>query len=127
MIENFGGVYLLIDALDEFADLTKLVKLIRQMRQWSMRQLHILLTSQAHPIPISDYMEQLSLDQLIDMEKLAGDADIRLHIRQTLEHAPELGSRWVRDPGHVLQLIEDTLVKKADSSYVNATAICHIY
>jgi hypothetical protein len=116
LLDNFDQVHLLIDAIDEFADPSKLITLIQRMHELKRLHLHILLTSQSHPIPIADYMKQLSPNQLIDMEKSAGDTDIRLHIQKSLESTPELRQRWANNPGHVLHRIEDTLVKKADSS-----------
>lgn len=117
LTEGLSHVYVLLDALDEFAELGELLKLVTQMREWSLPQLHILLTSQNHGIKINHFMDDavLPCDQ-INMDASRVDADIRLYIRDSLTQTAELQYRWRGRDAHVLNDIESALVDGANGS-----------
>jgi hypothetical protein len=118
LIEGLAHVYILLDALDEFAELGELLKLISHVRGWSLPQLHVLLTSQNHGIIITHFMDDTVLprDQ-IDVGASRIHEDIRSYISHFLTQTAELQRRWKGQYEYVLREIESTLVDRADGSY----------
>jgi hypothetical protein len=120
LIKSFTRVYMLIDALDKFAEMGDLIDLIYRVHEWSLPQLHILLTSQSHDIRITDCMHRMIAPQYrIDLSRSGIHEDFRLYIRESLRRTPEFWHRW--GSSEILSKAEDVLVGEADGSYVNVS------
>jgi hypothetical protein len=122
-IRGFSGVYIVLDALDEFAieasDRKKLLDFIRQIHRSDLEKLHILCTSRREvdiektfkPLFTTPLAGNIDVDLLSYRRKL--DYDIGLHIDDTL--ASEAFDDW---PEELKKEGKQALVEKADGMYV---------
>lgn len=117
LVATFDDVYLLVDALDECADVEELLSLLDMLSQWQMPQLHVIVTSQRHKTIIVDCLEQLvPSENRMDMVLAAGEEDIRSHIYHFLSNDVRLLRRWSTAFTNLMDEIVQTLVQKADNS-----------
>lgn len=100
--------FLLIDALDECAEVDDLCEAIKHIVQGSMR-LRLFLASRTEK-RITEGLQEL-VDFSIDLNGAGVDADIRLHIHKSLETDRRL-RKW---PQLIKEEIETALVDRADS------------
>lgn len=124
LMSSFKEVFLLVDALDEFAgsETEELMDILSTIMEWGVPSLHVLVTSQFHRIDIRAPLETLAPPNYrLDLAKasLHIQDDIRTHINKSLEESPKFCQRWVGDTGYILLEIEDALSKKSEGSYVN--------
>lgn len=103
----FRQNYIVLDALDECANREELLVLIEEVIGWKIKNLHILATSRKEG-DIEEVLEPLVTDQICIQSALI-NADIRLHIRERLEHDRVLRKR----PKELKDTIEATLMEGA--------------
>jgi hypothetical protein len=105
MVSGFGGVYLVIDALDESTELEDMLKLISDIRSWDEDHMHIIVTSRLES-KIEDLLStaataSLCLDEFVMAE------DLSFYIASQLKEDSKL-ARW---PPDVQETIRHSLVK----------------
>lgn len=107
ILKSFNTIYILLDALDECTDRQDLFEFIGSLMGWNIDNLHVLTTSRKeNDIAVS--LEPLLTCQLCIQSALV-DADIRVHIVETLSNDPKL-RKW---PIDVQKEIEDALMRGA--------------
>jgi len=107
MITGFGTTYVVVDALDECAELEELLKILYEIQGWAIDHLHLIVTSRYLP-DIDRSISGLATDTLYIQES-AVQEDISLYITERLKIDHKL-SRW---PPEVQQLIWKTLNRDA--------------
>ena len=111
MMESFGDIYVVIDALDECTEREQLLAGLEEMASWEDVSLHLLATSRRE----TDIEESLNLlideRNRISIQSAFVNADIRTYTYDRLQNDRKL-RRWLKHPEVQLE-IEDTLVKKA--------------
>jgi hypothetical protein len=98
-ITGVSRCYLIIDALDECADLPKLMKILETMQQWNVPGLHILVTSRNE----RDITNQLQCFPNIDISNGLTDSDIHDFIERTLLQDARM-AKWRNSSEHLLQI-----------------------
>jgi hypothetical protein len=109
MIEDFGQVHMIVDALDECRPRNRLFQVLSEMNTWNLKNLHIMLTSRAESDIQSFVKSIVDKENIVTVEGEAVDMEIRSYIRARLS---DMGS----DPkfkGSENQIV-DTLVEKSD-------------
>jgi len=104
MFDNFGNAYIIIDALDECPDRSKVLSVIKQILEWEIAGLHVLATSRTE-LDIEEELAPLT-QYLVDAHSTLVDTDIRIYICQKLQTAPRL-KKW---PKNVQNEIESALM-----------------
>lgn len=108
MLPEFNTVYLVIDALDECADLAEVLSILDEMQTWAMEHLHIILTSRHLP-EIEEVLSEFTTEVISIGESLI-NRDILLYIAYRLETDRSL-AKW---PSDIRLLIQSTLSQGAD-------------
>lgn len=109
ILEGFDHVYIVLDALDECPERTKLLDLVEEILTWKLEKLHILATSRKERV-FSDRLEPLA-SGLFDIQSLILE-DIRAYVQETLFHDGEFTKKkWLPK---VRGEIEKTLIEHAD-------------
>jgi hypothetical protein len=85
ILQGFGHVYLVFDALDECTEQKKLLDLIQEIMTWKPIRLHVLVTSRKEQV-FSDHLVPLA-SGIFDIQSLIIE-DIRIYIQETLQHDP---------------------------------------
>ncbi|KAF8483149.1 hypothetical protein JB92DRAFT_2676131, partial [Gautieria morchelliformis] len=83
IIGSFRAVYIVFDALDEFPERSRFLKLIREIHQWEFDKLHLLATSRKER-DIEETLNALTSHE-VPMDESLVDGDIRVHVSRTLE------------------------------------------
>jgi len=107
VIPKFQDVYVVVDALDESPRGEKrdaVLEMLSEMRGWSVRGLHILVTSRDE-LEIREQL-RLQINEEVRMDKTAVDHDIKDYIVQRLQQ----DSKFIRHHAD----IEKTLIERAD-------------
>ncbi|TVY25789.1 Ankyrin repeat and KH domain-containing protein mask [Lachnellula hyalina] len=112
MSEFDDQVFLVIDALDEFARIgerDELLTLLEDIHSWSLPKVHLIVTSRPEP-DIDAVLMPLSKPEAISVQGSQVQSDISLHIRSQLAEDPKL-KKW---PNEVKVDIEKALSARAD-------------
>jgi ankyrin repeat domain-containing protein 50 len=111
ILEAFGDVYIVFDALDECAERKDLLKWITEMASWRKGKLHLLVTSR----PEEDIAKRLrSLDPYhVRMEPNLVTRDVARYIDSILE----VDDQWNDE---VKAVIKRTLLETAGGMYVRS-------
>jgi hypothetical protein len=106
LISATGIVYLFIDALDEFSSegTEDLLSFLSMLHDINWPGLHIAVASQPQYFVLSSQLQAMS-PCLVEVQAY-NEADIRLHIRQTLTVSPYFARRWGSQRQDVLDLID---------------------
>lgn len=107
MVREFSTVYVVIDALDECSEQNDMLQMLRDIQQWRVENLHILVTSRQLP-EIENYLSDLATDGL-SLHGTDLDRDISLYIRERLKEDQTL-ARW---PSEIQEQIWITLSQEA--------------
>jgi len=112
MSELDDQVFLVIDALDEFARIgerDELLTLLEDIHSWSLPKVHLIVTSRPEP-DIDAKLMPLRKPEAISIQGSQVQSDISLHIRSQLAEDPKL-KKW---PSEVKVGIEKALSARAD-------------
>ncbi|TVY38543.1 Ankyrin repeat and KH domain-containing protein [Lachnellula occidentalis] len=112
MLEFDDQVFLVIDALDEFAKIgerDELLTLLGDINSWSLPTVHLIVTSRPEP-DIKAVMMPLSNPEAIYIQGSQVQSDISFYIRNQLAEDPKL-KKW---PSEVKVDIEKALSARAD-------------
>jgi len=112
MLPEFNTVYLVIDALDECADLVEVLSILDGMQTWVIEHLHIILTSRRLP-EIEEVLSEFTTE-VISICESPINKDILLYIAYCLETDRSL-AKW---PSDIRLLIQNTLSRGADGMCV---------
>lgn len=104
-------VYVVVDALDECQDRRSLLKVLKDIRSWNQKNLHIFGTSRRET-DIEDVLCPLATD-MISLEEDVVDKDILTYVRYQLQHEGRL-SRWSEK---TQEEIETALVNGANGMF----------
>jgi hypothetical protein len=114
ILEAFGDVYIVLDALDECAERKELLKWIKDMTSWKKGKLHLLGTSR--PVEdIAKYLRSLDPHHVCMMEDLV-TYDIEKYIDGIL-HQDDAFEHW---DSEVKAAIKKKLLENAGGMYVCA-------
>lgn len=109
IIESFDDFYIVIDSLDECAELPKLLRSITGTRIWGSPSLHLLLTSRPqHDIQFS--IQKIPHLQVVQMKNPASPSDIEMFLHARLA---KIHRQWTAE----IELIKNKLIEKADGKY----------
>jgi hypothetical protein len=103
MVREFSTVYVVIDALDECSELQETLQMLREIWQWDIENLHILVTSRQLP-EIENSLSELATDELC-LHGPGIDQDILLYIVERLKNDQKL-AKW---PSDIREQIQRTL------------------
>ncbi|TVY35584.1 hypothetical protein LSUB1_G005613 [Lachnellula subtilissima] len=115
MSEFDDQVFLVIDALDEFARIGErgeLLTLLEDIHSWSLPKVHLIVTSRPEP-DINAVLMPLSKLEAISIQGSQVQSDISLHIRSQLAEDPKL-KKW---PSEVKEDIEKALSARAGGMF----------
>ena len=115
MLGGFHETFLVLDALDECTEREELLALIERIVGWKIGKLHILATSRRER-EIEETLQPLITCQICIQSALV-DADINLHVHETLQNDKKL-KKW---PVHVRMEIEATLMDGVRGMYATTT------
>lgn len=121
MIQELPHVYILLDALDECDERTKLMDMLESIATWQLQNLHVLLTSRRERDIESSLEVFVDGQNSICLDSKLVDEDIQRYVRQRLSDDRSL-KKWQKDPA-VVQEIENTLMKGAHGMY---GCFCHL-
>ncbi|KAI9819665.1 MAG: hypothetical protein M1826_001126 [Phylliscum demangeonii] len=88
LVEGFSQTYIVVDALDECDDWDGLLDVIKEIVEWKMSSLHLLVTSRKEK-KIEECFQALQ-PTLINLQRSQVDDDIRLYVHQCLLTTAEL-------------------------------------
>ena len=112
MAQNFGAVFVILDALDECNERPELLLDIKKIVGWGLPQLHVLVTSRREK-DIEEAMQDLSCDlPKICIQSEVVNHDIRKYVRERLQNDLTL-KRW-RKNTKIKEEIENELMNKAN-------------
>jgi len=117
LLDSQSHVYIILDALDECHARDEVMSLIQNVLEWRSEHLHLLVTSRRER-DIEDTLESLVTGEIC-IQSAAVDADIRIHIRERLEHDQKL-KKW---PLPVQSEIEQALMQRASGMFVAHQAL----
>ncbi|KAF2705369.1 hypothetical protein K504DRAFT_388446, partial [Pleomassaria siparia CBS 279.74] len=117
MIETFEETFVVLDALDECADLDGLFNHITTVTSWGLQAFHCLLTSRIETTLHNTVLPAFH----VQLEAKVVNDDIRRYIRQVLETDTAF-KRWKGKPQAIK--IEDELMKNAAGMFQYAA--CHL-
>ncbi|ELR05748.1 hypothetical protein GMDG_07590 [Pseudogymnoascus destructans 20631-21] len=109
MLQEFPQSYLILDALDECADRSELMRILERMAGWQLDKMRVLVTSRK----IRDI--ECSLEDIVDRECIiclqhqVVDKDIQTYVRQRLSEDKGL-KKWQKD-AEIRREIETTLME----------------
>jgi NACHT domain-containing protein len=110
-ISVLGGIYLVLDALDECSDRSELLRIIGEFRTWNLLDLHILMTSRRE-IEIEDaLMSFMDTADFLCLQTQVVNGDITLYVRERLSNDRKL-RKW--NTPHIREEIETAMMEKAD-------------
>jgi hypothetical protein len=98
VVGSLEDVFILVDALDECPRNTgreELLDLIRDIKSWSLSNLHLLVTSRREP-DIKEAIMPLLTSLEISIQGPGVESDIKLHITSQLATDPKL-KKWSSD------------------------------
>jgi len=107
ILEGFDHVYIVLDALDECAERTKLLDLIEEIITWKLERLHVLATSRRERV-FHERLEPRASDSF-DIQELIRE-DIRIYVRETLR-SQFINKKWL---SKVQDTVENRLIENAD-------------
>jgi hypothetical protein len=109
LVSSFTEVYVIIDALDEYTEVEKLLRTVQTFSHWEIPGLHLLATSRPEKI-IKDVLDRPEVCN-IPVDKELKNEDIRAHVRAQLQADLSL-KRW-SSKLEIQAEIEACLVDKA--------------
>ncbi|KAI9703722.1 MAG: hypothetical protein M1836_007492 [Candelina mexicana] len=115
MVQEFDGVFIILDALDESKEREKLLESISAWAAWGIGRLHTLVTSRRES-DIEDSLDCFIKDcQKVSIQSTLVDEDIRTYVHKQLRTDRGM-KRWQKHP-EVQKEIETTLMEKADGMF----------
>ncbi|KAL6711261.1 hypothetical protein ACN47E_005792 [Coniothyrium glycines] len=111
MIQGFGQVFIVIDALDECNQCTDLMEMLETIIGWQLQNLHLLLTSRREREIESSMTDLVEESFTINLESHVVDSDIQRYVRQKLTQDKAL-KKWGTDP-EIRAKIESALMQGA--------------
>jgi hypothetical protein len=118
VIQRSGQVHIVLDALDECAERTELLKILKTLAGWQHENLHILMTSRKERDIESSLAEYLGETDVICPQSEVVDGDIQRYVQQRLSHDTGL-VKWSKDAA-IRQEIVAVLMSKARGMYVSS-------
>lgn len=119
VMQEFPESYILLDALDECTDRTKLMATREKIAEWKDDELHLLVTSRRERDIESSLENIVDTQNTICLQSGLVDEDIFKYVRERLSVDKRL-SKWQRDP-QIRHEIETALMKGAHGMYA-----CHV-
>ena len=107
IIEGFDHVYIILDALDECVERTKLLDLIEEIIAWKLERSHILATGRRERV-FFERLEPRASDSF-DIQELIRE-DIRIYVREKLR-SQFINKKWL---SKVQDTVENRLIENAD-------------
>ncbi|KAI9709873.1 MAG: hypothetical protein M1812_007581 [Candelaria pacifica] len=115
MVQEFDGVFIILDALDECKERDRLLEGISEWAGWPIGKLHTILTSRREK-DIEEMLGPLIGDgEKVCIQSTLVDEDIRTYVHEKLQTDRGM-RRWQRQP-KVQMEIEMTLMEKADGMF----------
>ena len=111
-VRKHEHTYIILDALDECADIVDLLAVIQKMVEWSIPGLHLLCTSRWLTTVKETVQNLTTSDRMIQIQNKIVDTDISNYISQKLQTDPKL-KRWRGRPD-IQEEIRATLTGKVD-------------
>jgi NACHT domain len=112
MIQETDETFIILDALDECEERSRLLGIIEEMAGWGFKKSHVLVTSRREK-DIEEVFEPLLNDkQMICCQSTLINSDIRIYVHERLQTDHSL-KRWQNLP-KVQEEIETALLSKAD-------------
>jgi hypothetical protein len=96
MIQEFPHVYIVLDALDECSERTKLMDIIETIVAWQLQNLHVLVTSRRERDIQSSLETFIDQKNAICLQSEVVDMDIQRYVQQRLSEDRRL-SKWGKD------------------------------
>jgi Cdc6-like AAA superfamily ATPase len=121
VIHEFSHVYIVLDALDECSERTRLMDVIETIAAWQLQNLHVLVTSRR------ERDIQISLETFVDRQNAiclhteVVNADIQRYVQQRLSKDKRL-SKWGKDLA-LSEEIEAALMKGAHGMYESCLSV----
>ncbi|KAF8518085.1 ankyrin repeat-containing domain protein [Gautieria morchelliformis] len=111
VIGSFRNVYIVFDALDECPQRAELLNLLREINDWGLGTLHLLVTSRRE----RDLEEALDsfVSHHVPLEQRVVDHDIRVHVSKTLDRDIKFKRYSTEDK----KMIESTLTEGAHGMF----------
>ncbi|KAF8527122.1 hypothetical protein JB92DRAFT_2699344, partial [Gautieria morchelliformis] len=111
VIGSFRDVYIVFDALDECPQRADLLTLLREINDWGLGTLHLLVTSRRE----RDLEEALDsfVSHHVPLEQRVVDDDIRVHVSKTLDRDIKFSRYSTEDK----KMIESTLTEGAHGMF----------
>lgn len=115
MFQNSTATYILLDALDESQNRSRLLDVIQRVHEWEIDNVHVLVTSRCEA-DIKKILEPLACpDQIIELKPSVINDDINKYIQHSMSTDRSL-RRWRRRPD-IQQKIMENLLDKGDGLY----------
>ncbi|KAG9230960.1 hypothetical protein BJ875DRAFT_384023 [Amylocarpus encephaloides] len=109
MLQEFPQPYLILDALDECADRAELMKILEQIAQWQIENIHVLVTSRKERDIENSLEDIVNGEYIVGLQSHVIDKDIEIYVRQRLSDDKGL-NKWRKDAG-IRREIETTLTE----------------
>jgi hypothetical protein len=107
IVQGFDHAYIVLDALDECAERTKLLDFVEEIMIWNPEKLHVLATGRRERVFI-DRLERRASDSFDIQNLIREDIQIYVHGRLSSQFATK---PW---PPKVQRAIEDQLIEDAN-------------
>ena len=115
MFQISTATYILLDALDESRNRSRLLDIIQRVHYWEIDSVHLLVTSRCET-DIKKILEPLAYsDQIIELKPSFINDDVNKYIEHSISTNQNL-SRWRRRPD-IQRKIMENLLDKGEGSY----------
>ena len=108
VIQQYGQVYIVLDALDECNQRPELVEMLETVADWKIPNLHLVMTSRREKDIESCLEAFVNPKNIVCLQRDVVDKDIQQYVRQRLSDDKNL-AKWRNDTA-LQQEIENTLV-----------------
>lgn len=111
LVQNFPDAFIILDALDECRERTRLMLTIEEMLEWNSLSLHILATSREEKDIEESLSKFMNNKDRIRVQSALIEKDIRAYVRSRIRDGHEL-KKWQKP--EVQNEIETVLMEKAN-------------
>jgi Cdc6-like AAA superfamily ATPase len=119
--QELPHVYIVLDALDECSERTKLMDIIETISTWKLQNLHVLVTSRRERDIQSSLAPLIDQKNSICLQSEVVDVDIHRYVQQRLSKDKRL-SKWGKDLA-LSEEIEAALMKGAHGMYESCLTV----
>ena len=116
LLQKFPRVYVILDALDECAQITELMDILETIVGWHLQNVHLVVTSRRERVIEKSLEAFVDFQNRVCLQSEVIDKDIQKYVRQRLSNDKDL-RKWSKD-ATLQEEIETAIMKGSKGMYV---------